>query len=82
MLFLIVSFLWRYIYLYTNTCGNDEGEEPLAQSKVEELPEGHLGLKEDVPSGHQRLHRALGLGLQSKELLWTCDRQSSWASEY
>ena len=38
--------------------------EQLPQPKVEKLPQGHLGLKEDVPSGHQRLHRALGPGPQ------------------
>ena len=36
----------------------------MAQPKVEELPQGPLGLKEDVPSGHQRLRSALGPGLQ------------------
>ena len=38
---------------------------------MEELPEGHLGLKEDVPSGHQRLHRALGPGLQGRAVRGT-----------
>ena len=38
---------------------------------MEELPQGHLGLKEDVPSGHQRLHRTLGPGLQDRAVTGT-----------
>ena len=38
---------------------------------MEELLEDHLGLKEDVPSGHQRLHRALGPGLQDRAVTGT-----------
>ena len=41
------------------------------QPKVEEPPQGHLRLKEDVPSGHQRLHRALGPGLQDRAVTGT-----------
>ena len=38
---------------------------------MEELLEGHLRLKEDVPSGHQRLHRALGPGPQDRAVTGT-----------
>ena len=43
----------------------------MAQPKVEELPHGPLGLKEDMPSGHQRLHRVLGPGLQDRAVTGT-----------
>ena len=38
---------------------------------MEELPQGHLGLKEDVLSRHQRLHRALDPGPQDRAVIDT-----------
>ena len=56
-IFVIIAFLYRNIH----TRGNDGDGRGWLQPKVEELLEGHLGLKEDVLSRHQRLHRALVL---------------------
>ena len=38
---------------------------------MEELPQGHLGLKEEVLSRHQRLHRALDPGPQDRAVTGT-----------
>ena len=59
------------MYLYTHTHGNNGGGERLAQPKMEELPQGHLGLKKDVLSRHQRLHRALDPGPQDRAVTGT-----------
>ena len=62
-----MTFLYRNIH----TCGNDGDGRGWLQPKVEELLEGHLGLKEDVTLGHQRRHRALGPGLQDRAVTGT-----------
>ena len=40
-----------FIHTHTHTCEQWRWEQ-LSHPKVEELPQGHLGLKADVPSGH------------------------------